>query len=286
MPNCQSVDWGDIVTFRLGDIAGLIVTSDEIVSARYRSWMMKHSDDALPDDVADIIRNLLTTQPRRRVGTFSGSSANACLRMQELGFLGATGPVAGSQLQEIFNDGKWRHLRWQAILLAAGILDVVEMSLPWQRMRSAGSVDGVGVVPDDHPNQSWRGKEFGFELKGTHPIVFQKLKDTKPKPEHIRQVHRYFLSGGFDLFVVLYENKGTQEISEWVFEPDAAVLAESEREIIDLNDAIDREELHDMLPDCARKTKDAAWQDCPFGKETGICERSGRWPHRKLLGGL
>ena len=202
------------------------------------------------------------------------------MRAQELQYLGLPGRSIDAQLQNIFNDGKWRHLRWQGMLLAAGLLVDIEYQLPWPAMKSKGSVDGVGEVSHSHPYPAWRGKEFGFELKGISTFQFAKIRDNGPLDKHLKQVHRYFLSGGFDLFVIVYEDKTTQAFEEFVIEPDQQLLAGSKRELVILNEAIAKKELHGMLPDCQR-ARGPEWQDCAFGGQHGLCQRAGLWPRLK-----
>lgn len=183
------------------------------------------------------------------------------------------GPAEDPELLNIYNDGKWRHLRWQANLLTAGIVNDIEFGLPWPHMRSVGTVDAVGVVENDHPNPDWRGLEFGLELKGMNEWPYRKLTEADDqKEEHKGQFGRYFLSGGFDLFIVLYENKNVNNWTEWVFSRDQVDLVASRMELEALNRAVDEDRLDRPLASCtARMGK--AWDNCPFAGRGGICER-------------
>lgn len=255
--------------------------SNKIISPKLTEWLLVYGDKELDAAIADRIRELLVTPPRVRSGSFASSSAGKCYRAQELNYLGVPGRASiDPQLQNIFWDGKWRHLRWQAMLLMAGILQDVEWPLTWERMRSRGTMDGVGVVWEDHPRNHWRGEEFGFELKGISPYQFQTVKNYGAKEEHLDQVHRYFLSGGMKLFVIIYENKGTNEWHETVIEADPARLSAQKEELQLLNKAIDQKRLHDPLPDC-RMRKGPVWQECPWAGVEGPCEQAELWPSRR-----
>lgn len=247
-------------------------------------WLLQHGDEALPDDVVDRVTGLMRVQPRDRSRTFSASSAGRCLREQELTYCGIQpGTPTDPQLQNIFNDGKWRHLRWQAMLLAAGILYDIEWTLRWPAKDAVGTMDGLGLVGSDHPNVMWRDEDFGMELKGVSTFVFQRIEkgDRDIKAEHLRQVHRYFiLSGGIKLFVIIYEDKTTQRWLEWVVTPDPALLAEQERELDVLNNAIDQRRLHPMLSMC-KQGVGQQWNDCKYGGRGGPCQRAGTWPGLK-----
>jgi hypothetical protein len=252
-----------------------LIDPDKIVTPAYRRWLRNHSDDPYPDWVVELIAKELRKQQRDRTGSFSGSSAGACLRAQEFGFLGVNPPVEtlpSTDLIGIFDDGRWRHLRWQANLLTARILSSIEVTLDWPTKRSKGSMDGMGVVPADHPNPRWRGLDFGFELKGMNGFQYARaVKDPLPIEKHLYQVDRYFLSSGVDLFVVLYECKLTQKIHEWVIERDDLRIKESEEELDDLNMAVDIQELHPQLKSCSHRMG-PNWQGCPYAGKGGICE--------------
>lgn len=252
-----------------------------MLTPRINDWLMQHGDDARSEVTARWVYKQLKTQPRIRSGSFSASSSGDCLRYQELQYLGMPSmDTTDPRLQNIFDDGKWRHLRWQSMLMDAGLLTRCEMPLYWRNKRSRGTIDGYGIVPDDHPRTSWQGLDFGFELKGMNPYMYSKVVkgDQDIKEEHTRQFSRYFLMGGFDLFVVIYENKATQEWFEWVVEPDDQLIAESQQELDDLNQAIEHKHLHDMLPQC--KIRTGAFKECPFGRTAqGTCPKAGTWPY-------
>lgn len=247
----------------------------KIVTPDYLSWLKLHSDDPYPDWVVDLMRQELSKQQRDRTGSFSGSGAGSCIRQQLFGYLGVLPPIETlptADLLAIFDDGRWRHLRWQANLLSAGILTAIEVSLDWPAKRSKGSMDGMGVVRDDHPNLSWRGKDFGFELKGMNGFQYPKaVKKPFPDDKHMAQVDRYFLSSGVDLFVVLYECKLTQRFHEWVITPDMTRIQDQADELDDLNKAVDNQLIPDQLRSCAARMG-PYWQACAYAGRGGVCE--------------
>lgn len=266
---------------RLGEVMKSVREGDLIITPVFNKWLVANYDTPIPPDIAEWVRKQLTTKPRDRSGSFSASAAGRCYREQELQFLGM--PTSGAidpRLAWIFDDGKWRHLHWQARLLQAGILDVAERPLFWRNKRSRGTIDGLGSVPDDHKRTRIRGLEFGFELKGVNPFYYKKAVkgDAGVKEEHKMQVSRYFLMGGFDLFVTLYEDKGSQNWHEWVDFPDMEYINDQREELEELNDAIENEQLHDMLPQCALQTGDT-WNSCDYGGAHESCIKSRDWPN-------
>lgn len=269
------------MALNLKDVLKAARATDLILTPRIMQWLMQYGDDAVPPHIADWIAEQLKAKPRVRSGSFSASSAGRCLRQQELAYLDMpSGETIDYRLQNIFNDGKWRHLRWQAMCLDANVLQKAEMPLYWRGKKSRGTIDGYGVVPDNHVRPSWRGKDFGFELKGMNPYGYARAvkRDPEMKEEHLRQVHRYFLMGGFDLFVIVYEDKASQGWFEWVIEPDDQRLKESQQELDELNEAIDLQLLHPVLPQC--KIRTGEFKECPYGIDAhGACLKSGDWPN-------
>lgn len=249
-----------------------------IVTPRYKRWLKHHGDEALlPQDGRDgiggkILEQLLA-QPRDRTGSFSASSAGGCERAQVFGYHGAESEPHDAGLLAIFNDGKWRHIRWQALLLQAGIIDEIEFPLMWKGKQQRGTMDGQGVVPDDHGIEEWRGEMFGFELKGVNAFQYDGFTKSGPKEEHLNQVARYFLLSGLELFSIVYENKSTQACHEWVVSRDDPGMKEriavqrAEVESL-LSYALDGT-LPPQLPECAMGK--GMWKKCGYGGNDGVC---------------
>jgi hypothetical protein len=252
--------------------------TEQIVTHPMNMFLMNTPNLVVDEWVADLIRKEITKQPRERSGSFSSSAAGSCLRRQVFAYKGIdTGGVNDPQLQNIFYDGTWRHLRWQAVLLQAGILTAIEYPLPWPEKQSVGTMDGIGVVPDTHPTEKWRGLEFGFELKGCNTYTYQSIvRSGAIKEDHLNQVHRYFLSGGFDLFVVIYEDKNNQQWQEFVIEPDPVRLEEQRAELDALNDYVNLNVLPPMLDECQKQTGND-WKYCPYAGKNGVCLNRKEW---------
>jgi hypothetical protein len=255
----------------LNKLLRAVKNSDLVITPRLQLFLMRNPNLILDKKVTDMIHTELKKKPRKRSGSFSSSAAGMCERRQIFNYIGIdSGTVNNPQLQQIFYDGTWRHLRWQATLLQAKILDDIEVPLKWDAKRSRGTMDGVGTVPEDHPRTDWRGLEFGFELKGTNSFVYRKAIEDGLKEEHLNQIHRYFLVGGFDLFVVVYENKDNQEWTEWVVTPEPNRLKQQEEELQRLNQAVETETLPSMLQGCQKRTSQE-WKQCPFAGNKGVC---------------
>lgn len=263
------------------DIFSIMSANSRMVMApAYLRWLQRNGDATqLPTEPDSAIREriiqLMTEPPRKRSGSFSASSAGQCERAQSFGFIGAPSEPIDVQLRAIFEDGKWRHLRMQAVLLQAGAIHDIEVPQFWRGKLQRGTMDGQGTVPLTHGVKAWRGREIGLEVKGVSAFLYEGFKKEGPKEEHLNQIHRYFLMSGLDLFSLLYENKSTQEVHEWIIEPDPKRMEAQREEVEALYEAATSRELPQMLPEC--KLGKGAWKRCGFGGKDGICGRVSTW---------
>lgn len=264
----------------LGKLVRSVRGADLIVSPQYNRYLLRNPECfPVRPDIAQRIYDLITTPPRNRSRSFSSSSAGTCHRRQVFDFLGVTtgkDVAVEPQLARIFANGTWSHMRTQVALLQAGILDNIEVSLTWPKKRARGSVDGVGTVPGDHPKLQWRDKEFLLEFKTANPFGYRNTVNEGPG-KYRKQAARYALMGGYELIVIIVEDKANQELTEWVLEPTASELSEQRQELDDLNAAVDTKTLPPMLPECAKQTGEV-FRKCPYGGKGGTCVRAGAWP--------
>ena len=171
-----------------------------LVTPRLQRWYFDNSHLLPSEEHAELLKKIVLTVPRNRSASFSSSSRGQCLRKQVFGYLGvsSSGEVDPG-LHAIFVDGTWRHLRWQMLLLTAGILTDIEVPFHRKDMRLRGSLDG------ENADERW-----GFELKGTSDTqIVTGYKE--PIPYHILQVHTYFVGKPeLERFSLIYEDKKFQ----------------------------------------------------------------------------
>lgn len=265
-----------------------------VLTPKINEWLLNHGDEAYPEWVAKFVYNGMLLQPRDRTNAFSASAGATCPRSQIFGYLGLS-PNQQNQpaLINLFSDGKWRHLRWQAMLFSAGLLSAAEVPIELMDMKTKGSMDGVGYTGNSVTDPKYRNKKFGFELKGMWPDGWEKLKkEGEISTKHKEQMSRYFLGSDIDFFVYIVENKSTQEWLEFVIDRDVDMLADATKELNLLNHSVDMEVLPPLLSPCQeaslpakqkvmriRKGYDAQanspyiFKNCPFGgaKTKSVC---------------
>jgi hypothetical protein len=181
---------------------------------------------------------------------------------------------ADARLQSIFLNGRWVHLKWQATLMEAGLLDNIEVTHVKPSMRARCSMDGMGTGLDGR----YAGREFGFELKGRNDWAFNG-QTIKGVDEQTRaQVDFEFMLSGLDMFVILNENKNNQSMKEWVFFRDDERIRDMRKQVKQLNKSIEIQRLHPKLEECKKELKDGEFFKCPYGTPGGVCSASGTWP--------
>lgn len=195
--------------------------------------MSMSAEELLAEPAVAAFFTSLANAPRQadRSGPLRGSSIDRCMRAQAFQHLGTPTYQHGefdSRQALIFSDGQFRHLRWQAMFLAAvgrgapsglvkSFLPEYSVSTTFHRhgrtVDLTGHVDGVlEAIANDLPGGI---HAVGLEIKGTREISW--IMD-RPAKEHIRQIAVYGHLTGIDLWVVIYESKSTQECREHVID--------------------------------------------------------------------
>lgn len=246
-----------------------------LVSPRYEEYIAANSNIHVDQTVADFIASELTTPQRDRRMTFSASARGACPREQIFRFTSLQ-PISrfSTSLIAIFHQGTFMHLKWQALLLDAGILHEPEVSCHWVDANLTGTIDGVGIVPDDHELKAEHEK-FGWELKSINSNGYRYVLSGGPKKQHLQQIHAYMLATDLRVWSLCYENKDTQEWKEFVVHYDEKMAQEVLDELQYLNDCLEKKELPPVLPEC-REMK-GPYKQCPFAH---VCLDQHEWPEQ------
>lgn len=252
------------------------VRDDKIVTPVYNDFLVGW-DESYPPNVVERVSKVLRVGQRDRRYSWSASGAADCKRRREFVFLGMPAVVDyDPQQRRIFLNGTWVHLRNQAVLMSAGILDNIEVTVRRKSLRARCTMDGMGVAQTGR----YIGAEFGYELKSANDFAYnnQVIKGASEKTR--KQVDFEFLLSGFDVFVIFNENKNNQSINEWVIVRDEDRVKEIKEDLIELNAAVDNHKLHPQLPECRKRLKSGQFYECPFGGDGGVCANTGTWPNR------
>ena len=223
-----------------------------VVTPKLMGWLSNNDGVHAPTfEIMEKAVDILTPHDGDRSGHFHPSQLYQCKRKQLFEFYGLPGKVSyNPTLQNLFNDGHFRHLRWQLMLLSAGLLTDVEVPAKMPEFRLGGSMDGV------NDKEGWV-----FELKGTSN--FAGVQRSGVMAAHKKQTQAYLLASGYEKCVVIYECKSSQQWAEFEVERDDEIAAEITAILTELNHAIDSGEMPEVLDDCKNQTG-ATFARCPY----------------------
>lgn len=267
---------------------GLSRQSDLLVTPRINEFLMRNPEGLILNDagtdlhedtkalILDIMQKSFVGNSDRS-GRFGASSRGKCHRAQMWTFLGMPSrKVIEPETLNVFNDGKYRHLRWQVMGIQSGALTHVEYPLSLKKYRLTSSVDGLNSE-----------EKFIFELKGDRYMA--RLMDGSEEPDsvvskHMLQVGTMFLMTGWEKCSYLMEDKGTNDWRERVVYRDEKVIAEVRKELEELNEHVEYRTLPEPLAAC--RAKEGPYRTCPFARpcierwERGILhwpDEPGNW---------
>lgn len=184
-----------------------------------------------------------------RSNRFGASSRGTCLRKQVFTYLGMPSTrLIDPETQNLFNDGKWRHIRWQMMGVQSGALTHAEWPAALPKYRLKVSIDGVNA-----------DERFIFELKGDRR--WSRVLDGVPD-DHALQIHTMFLATGWDTAVYLVEDKASQQWREVIVRKDRAVMARVRNELEELNEHVEQRRLPPVLSAC--EAHEGPYRTCPF----------------------
>ncbi len=190
---------------------------DKLLTPLIVKFMISHELFDFDDDTIRLAGSIMEKErTERRSDVFHPSSSSDCMRSQVISYMGIPSTrEVDLQLMSIFDDGKWRHLRWHLLLYRLGISEDIE------KFASSPVLKRVGGTPDQIINFSkhypWSsGLRVGFEMKGTHNTRYNYVIRTKrPIFEHLYQIITYMVLEDLYVYVLIYENKDTQEFYEF-----------------------------------------------------------------------
>lgn len=226
------------------------------ITTRLYPYLTNHPNDAgfaQTPEMAKIIARLLTARQADRSGAFHPSQLYTCERAQMFGYLNfpAKQKAWTPETINLFMDGHYRHVKWQVILLQAGIITAAEVPVSVPGYRFSGSMDGV------NDKEHWM-----LEIKGTSQFDAIKSSNTA-LPAHVKQVHGYLLARpDLEETAILYEDKSTNHWHEIIVRRNKTYLREVEGILNALNEALSNKKLPQVLPECKRG--EGQYTRCPY----------------------
>lgn len=203
-------------------------------------------------------------------GRLSPSSICGCKRQAAFKFAGVRGEIRiDPDLELIFDDGNWRHHKWQATFLdmeyvlgrdRIRVLGIEERVMH-EDLYIAGSLD-VLLAIRVRRGDAMVWEKYLVDIKGINSQGFSRITmDNAPKAEHVRQVVTYLKLRRVTRGLLLYENKNTNELRTFKVPWSAKQFEEVEEWAEEVLVALRRRVLPPMHPDCEGGTY--LWEKCP-----------------------
>lgn len=206
----------------------------------------------------------------RPSGRISPSSAGGCEREATFKFLGVRGRRRiDPELQLIFEDGKWRHHKWQFMFreMERFFPDrfkviSIEEDVSIERLFSAGSLDAIIKIK---VNGKW--VRYVVDFKGANSFAFDDAYRTRrPNPKYVLQLLTYMKAKGCKRGILLYDSKNTNKIQPFHVKYTDVQWAEVSRWHRRVINALKSRKLPPKHPDCNNGT--FLYNRCPY---RGLC---------------
>ncbi len=196
--------------------------TDDILLPLVEKWLIENGNklDKYSSDDWSTLRDLMVRGALRNPRVFSPSGATMCRRRQVIDknkkFKQI--PITDPKLLRIFDDGKWRHFRWQMLFYKMGIVESMELFTSLGELDYGGSYD---VVVNLKLELNKKIQRVLIDIKGTHASRFNEIRLThRPIYSNKIQVAIYMYLNDIDIGLLWYENKNTQDICEIVIRRD------------------------------------------------------------------
>lgn len=218
-------------------------------------------------DVRHVVEPIDMTPPRRPGGRLSPSGLCGCEREAVLRFTGVDGRrVINPDLELVFDDGNWRHHKWQAtfkdmeLVLGRHVFRClsVEQKVVIPDLYVAGSLDVTIAI---RINGKWR--KFVIDIKGINDMGFGVvLRNDAPISHHVKQLVAYERAAGIPRGFLWYENKNNQNTLAFNVGWDDDAWRDVEAWCTSVVSYLKRKRLPPKHPECARGT--LHFERCPF----------------------
>lgn len=205
----------------------------QVLLPHVEEWLIENGSrlDVFTEEDFEFLKQLTVIGTKRDASVFSPSGATACQRFQVIDKVPDLRPKRitriDPKLQRIFDDGKWRHLRWQMLFFKMGIVHSAEIFTKKGDFKFGGSFDLVLELPWENDEKL---KRVVLDIKGAHASDFNYIRTNgKPKFAHRLQVTIYMYLTGCRRAIVWYENKNSQDVCEIVVDYDEKLLKKALR---------------------------------------------------------
>ena len=158
----------------------------------------------------------------------------------------------------IFDNGDYTHMRIITVLFGIGVVRSVEIKIPPQKI-IAGRADAIIDID---------GKPYVLEIKSSSQYKFDKLME--PESDHMKQIQLYMHFFKIPQGILLYENKNTQTLKEFVVEYDPFLVKKCLEDFGTLKEQID----NDVFPPKPPNLEHWRCDYCEYSEECKKLEKA------------
>jgi hypothetical protein len=219
-----------------------------------------------------VVTELEMTPAPRPGGRFSPSSLCGCERYGAFKFVGwqPHSRIIDMRSALIFEDGDWRHHKWQAIFadMEAVLgrhrfrLLSIEERVAFPELYIAGSLDALIWL---RPHREKPGFKILVDFKGINKRGFDYLLQTgQPKYDHVRQINSYMRAKKVRRGMLLYDCKDNQDLRIFPMRYDDEAWHDVETWVHSVLSYVRRRRVPPKHPECTPGSLMA--EDCPFAR--------------------
>lgn len=205
--------------------------------------------------------SLVMAPDKRAEGVFHPSQLlQGCARQMAYDIMGTTPSdkvrrKTGAALQRTFDVGTWYHIYMQNLLYQLGLLEAAEVPVVNKERFLNGKADGVF-------KKEVFGEKVVLEIKTMNTWNYGKAV-FRPFKKHEFQASLYARELGAKKVLYLYINKDTSEIKDFLMPINEEELAEADKKMNKVIDAVKGGSLPDRPSACDDRLCELAI-DCPF----------------------
>ncbi|MCS7134452.1 MAG: CRISPR-associated protein Cas4 [Candidatus Pacearchaeota archaeon] len=184
---------------------------------------------------------------------FYVSDAGKCPRAVWFSLKGYPKKELDARTLRVLEHGDYTHMRIIGALFSLGLVNAVEVEIPNNDLVH-GRADAIISI---------KGEPYVVEIKSVNSAKFKK---EKPDPAHVKQLQLYLYFFKMKKGILIYENKDTQELKEFVLDYDEETVREVFSEFNKLKELLEK----NVIPDIPKELEDWRCDYCPYIEE---CEK-------------
>lgn len=188
---------------------------------------------------------------KEREDKFYVTDAGKCSRAVYFEFKKYPRKEIEARILRIFDNGDYTHMRIMNVLFSSGVVRAVEIKIPPQDIIS-GRADAIIEI---------EAKLYILEIKSCSHYKFEKL--SRPESDHIKQVQLYLHYFKIPQGIIIYEDKNTQNLKEFVLKYDPELVQNILKDFEILREQIKQ----NVLPDIPKDIEIWRCQYCEYRDE-------------------